>query len=308
MSVPSSDATKDLEKNASTSKASTTTTPVSPTPAATNISLFEFDIGGKLLGNGSFSEVTLAHRYRDRKNYAVKVINKASAQRKNVIKYVINERRVLVALNHPNIIRLHWTSRDEMNVYMFYEHATNGELWELLQKFPSKQVPLDVARYWMAELVSAIEYLHSRAIAHRDLKPENILLDSDFHIKICDFGTAKFLPDLVKEAEYNAKMLEVSTKRFDEAAAKKRAASTTTTTPESATEPSSGTVGSTSSSAPSLPANARLMAEEEHRRRSIIYAATRHNSFTGTMNDTILHSNISLYFTLPAPWVLSLQR
>lgn len=97
--------------------------------------------------------VVIAKRYKDNKLYAIKQINKFHAQRKNVVKYVVNERRVLLSLSHPAILKLHWTSRDEQHVYMIYEYINNGELWEMIQKFPNKVVPLDLAKHWLAEIV-----------------------------------------------------------------------------------------------------------------------------------------------------------
>lgn len=57
-------------------------------------------------------------------------------------------------------------------------------------------IPIETCRYMIAEIVLALEYLHSQNIVHRDLKPENILLDSDYHIKLCDFGEAKVIKQL----------------------------------------------------------------------------------------------------------------
>jgi len=63
----------------------------------------------------------------------------------------------------------------------------------------SRTLPIDLCRYWIAEIILAIEYLHSLGIVHRDLKPDNILLDSNYHVKISGFSEAKVSQKLVKE-------------------------------------------------------------------------------------------------------------
>ena len=57
-------------------------------------------------------------------------------------------------------------------------------------------MPIETCRYMIAEIILVLEYLHSVNVAHRDLKPENLLLDSQYHIKLCDFGEAKIIENL----------------------------------------------------------------------------------------------------------------
>lgn len=71
------------------------------------------------------------------------------------------------------------------------EYADKGSLSSLIKNV--KPLPLDTCRFFIAELVLALEYLHKQQIIHRDMKPENILIDSDYHIKLCDFGEAKII-------------------------------------------------------------------------------------------------------------------
>ena len=70
--------------------------------------------------------------------------------------------------------------------------ATGGDLLTYLQK--STKFDLEVARFYTAELVHAVEFMHMQGIIHRDLKPENILLTSEKHILVTDFGSSKILP------------------------------------------------------------------------------------------------------------------
>jgi len=241
--------------------------------------------------------VTLAYRYYDQKTYAVKAISKERAQRKRVTKYVVNERRVLLMLNHPNILKLHWTSRDATNVYMIYEHVPKGELWEMLQKLPNKRVPEPLAKFWLGEIILALEYLAQKGIAHRDLKPENILLRDNWHLVLCDFGTSKVLADLINLQKRREAAFEAEAKRFDESEERRKKAA--------AEANAKGDV------AP-MPRPADTLSDEEHRRRSIAYAATRNDSFTGTpeyMAPEIVKTRVPTHLMLRAAdlWALGVM-
>lgn len=85
------------------------------------------------------------------------------------------------------------TFQDDRNLYMLLEYVIGGELFSHLRK--AGRFTNDMTRFYAAEIVLAIEYLHSRDIIYRDLKPENLLLDSSGHIKITDFGFAKRVED-----------------------------------------------------------------------------------------------------------------
>jgi serine/threonine protein kinase len=96
--------------------------------------------------------------------------------------------------SHPNIIQLECTFQDNDCLYFLMEYAENGSLARLLTKI--KPLPIETCRHLLAEIVISLEYLHSNNISHRDLKPDNILLDSEYHIKLCDFGEAKMIKQL----------------------------------------------------------------------------------------------------------------
>ena len=85
------------------------------------------------------------------------------------------------------------TFQDDRNLYMLLEYVIGGELFSHLRR--AGQFTNDMTRFYAAEIVLAIEYLHSRDIIYRDLKPENLLLDSAGHVKITDFGFAKRVED-----------------------------------------------------------------------------------------------------------------
>ncbi|GMF17928.1 unnamed protein product [Phytophthora fragariaefolia] len=108
------------------------------------------------------------------------------------------EKDVLNRLRHPNIIRLYQTFQDDNNLYFLLELLDGGELLtHLLHE--GRQLPLDedLARFYLADIVNAVEYMHSNQVLHRDLKPENMVVckDSGGHLKLIDFGTAKNFAD-----------------------------------------------------------------------------------------------------------------
>ncbi|KDE03549.1 AGC/PDK1 protein kinase [Microbotryum lychnidis-dioicae p1A1 Lamole] len=150
---------------------------------------------GQTLGQGSYSTVSLVtDKIAPHHQYALKVLDKEHIKREKKTKYVLIERDTLKALDgHPGIVRLYWTFQDVHSLYYVLELAKNGELLKWIKKFGSFSLPS--ARFYAAQLLSAIEHMHSRGVIHRDLKPENILLDVNMRIKVTDFGTAKLLSD-----------------------------------------------------------------------------------------------------------------
>ena len=102
---------------------------------------------------------------------------------------VFRERDILDEIcGHPNMIKLECTFSDSDNLYFLTDFAGNGALSSMLKKV---DIPIEAVRFFVAEIVVALEHLHSNNIIHRDLKPGNILFDSNYHVKICDFGEAK---------------------------------------------------------------------------------------------------------------------
>lgn len=79
---------------------------------------------------------------------------------------------------------------------MALDVASNGELFKLAKKAPGGHLPYEAVKFYMAEVVNALEHLCERSIVHRDLKPSNILLDEHMHLKLIDFGTALDLDNL----------------------------------------------------------------------------------------------------------------
>ncbi|XP_036414207.1 serine/threonine-protein kinase Sgk2b [Colossoma macropomum] len=144
----------------------------------------------KVIGTGSFGKVLLArHRENDR-YYAVKVLKKQMILKKNAEGHVICERSVLLkTVNHPFLVRLHFSFQTRDRLYLVLDYASGGELFYHLQR--ERVFTESRARFYAAEMASALGYLHSLHIVYRDLKPENILLDSAGHVVLTDFGLCK---------------------------------------------------------------------------------------------------------------------
>jgi serine/threonine protein kinase len=147
----------------------------------------------RLLGEGATCKVFQVRRKKTGKMYAVKVMGKdriLGNHRK--IEQALTERKVLVEVRHPFIVQLHWTFQTRSHLYFVLEFCPGGELFFHLQK--RGRFPDDIAKFYFAEVLLGLEYLHNRNIIYRDLKLENILLDDQGHIRLTDFGVSKVAP------------------------------------------------------------------------------------------------------------------
>ncbi|KAJ2620112.1 3-phosphoinositide dependent protein kinase-1 [Coemansia sp. RSA 1358] len=158
------------------------------------VSDFEF---GRTLGEGSYSTVVEATEKATGRVYAAKILDKRHIIKEKKIKYVNIERDMLQALHHPFIVRLHYAFQDSQSLYFIIDIASNGELLSWIRKLGG--LSEECARFYLAEIIAAVEYMHMERTLHRDIKPENILLGSDMHILVTDFGTAKMFRKDEKE-------------------------------------------------------------------------------------------------------------
>ncbi|XP_074647208.1 3-phosphoinositide-dependent protein kinase 1-like isoform X2 [Tubulanus polymorphus] len=146
---------------------------------------------GKLIGEGSFSSVFLAKEISNGKEYAMKVCDKAQIIREKKVAYISREKEILYRINHPFFVKLHFTFQDTEKLYFGLSYARRGELLDYLKKLGSFDE--HCTQFYSAEIILALEHLHSQGIIHRDLKPENILLNDEMHIQVTDFGSAKIM-------------------------------------------------------------------------------------------------------------------
>ncbi|XP_050742010.1 cAMP-dependent protein kinase catalytic subunit 3 isoform X1 [Drosophila biarmipes] len=147
----------------------------------------------KTVGTGTFGRVCLCRDRISEKYCAMKILAMTEVIRLKQIEHVKNERNILREIRHPFVISLEWSTKDDSNLYMIFDYVCGGELFTYLRnagKFTSQ-----TSNFYAAEIVSALEYLHSLQIVYRDLKPENLLINRDGHLKITDFGFAKKLRD-----------------------------------------------------------------------------------------------------------------
>lgn len=146
----------------------------------------------RLLGKGTFGRVYQVRNKDNGRIYAMKILSKKLIVKKKEIAHTIGERNILVrtsAAASPFIVGLKFSFQTPTDLYLVTDYMSGGELFWHLQK--EGRFGEDRAKFYIAELILALEHLHDNDIVYRDLKPENILLDANGHIALCDFGLSK---------------------------------------------------------------------------------------------------------------------
>jgi protein-serine/threonine kinase len=156
----------------------------------------------KLIGKGTFGQVYQVRKKDTKRIYAMKVLQKKVIVQKKEVAHTVGERNILVRTamaDSPFIVGLKFSFQTPTDLYLVTDYMSGGELFWHLQKegrFDEKR-----AKFYIAELILALQHLHMHDIVYRDLKPENILLDANGHIALCDFGLSK--ANLTKNATTN---------------------------------------------------------------------------------------------------------
>lgn len=164
---------------------------IQPTiPKRFSLPMFEI---GRPLGKGKFGRVYLARERSTGFICALKVLHKNEIQQGKVEKQVRREIEIQSNLRHPNILMLYGHFHDDNRVFLILEFAGKGELYKHLRR--ENRFPEWKAASYIAQMASALKYLHKKHVMHRDIKPENILVGIHGEIKISDFGWSVHAPN-----------------------------------------------------------------------------------------------------------------
>ncbi|KAF9208578.1 serine/threonine protein kinase, AGC [Podila verticillata] len=145
----------------------------------------------RLLGKGDVGKVYLVRQKDTDKLFAMKVLSKKEMIKRNKIKRAFAEQEILATSNHPFIVTLYHSFQSEEYLYLCMEYCMGGEFFRALQTRPGKFLVEEDAKFYAAEVIAALEYLHLMGFIYRDLKPENILLHQTGHIMLTDFDLSK---------------------------------------------------------------------------------------------------------------------
>eukprot|EP00241_Pyramimonas_parkeae_P014662 CAMPEP_0114327148 /NCGR_PEP_ID=MMETSP0059-20121206/30140_1 /TAXON_ID=36894 /ORGANISM="Pyramimonas parkeae, Strain CCMP726" /LENGTH=1129 /DNA_ID=CAMNT_0001456243 /DNA_START=206 /DNA_END=3595 /DNA_ORIENTATION=- len=158
-----------------------------------NLKLSDFNMH-RMLGKGQFGRVLLVSSKLTGRKYALKILSKAMVVEEGQVEHVKLEKEVLAKLDHPFCNKLVKTFHDDKRLFMLITLCLGGDLLRLQEQYPKSRIPNDAAKFYIAQIVCAIEYIHSLDVAYRDLKQENILIDANGYLKIVDYGLSKFVP------------------------------------------------------------------------------------------------------------------
>ncbi|XP_074541299.1 rho-associated protein kinase 2-like [Halichoeres trimaculatus] len=140
----------------------------------------------KLIGRGAYGEVQLVRHKASKEVYAMKQLNKFEMIKRSDSAFFWEERHIMAFSNSPWVVQLFCAFQDDRHLYMVMEFMPGGDLVTLTMNY---DIPEKWARFYTAEVVLALDAIHSMGFIHRDIKPDNMLLDKNGHLKLADFGT-----------------------------------------------------------------------------------------------------------------------
>ncbi|KAJ2344983.1 hypothetical protein GGH91_002681, partial [Coemansia sp. RSA 2671] len=143
----------------------------------------------KPISRGAFGRVYLTRKKATKDLYAIKVMRKKDIIVKNMVTQTLAERRALSLLSNEWVVRLYYAFHSTKHLFLVMEYLVGGDLAGLLRVWGVMED--DAAKFYIAEIGCAIDYLHRNSIVHRDIKPDNVMLASDGHIKLTDFGLSQ---------------------------------------------------------------------------------------------------------------------
>jgi len=145
----------------------------------------------KLLGKGNYGVVKLGINILSGEKVAIKKIKYKNIKTVKEREFLEREKKILFKLDHPNVIKLHETFETSDKVFMVFEYAEGGELFQRIVS--QGRLSEQEARKIFRQIVAAVDYCHYNLVIHRDLKPENILLDGLGNVKVSDFGLSNVI-------------------------------------------------------------------------------------------------------------------
>lgn len=140
------------------------------------------------LGSGSFASVYKVVEKSSGIILAMKCLSKKFLEKKKMLSYAQSEIEIMKELDHPFILKLYYSITNEFCIYLILEYCEQGDLESIMEKKGISEVQ---SKFYLAEILLALEYLHSKGVIYRDLKPANVLIDSQGHVRLADFGLAK---------------------------------------------------------------------------------------------------------------------
>eukprot|EP00727_Mastigamoeba_balamuthi_P001125 m51a1_g11009 putative ph-protein kinase domain containing protein (431) ;mRNA; r:371953-373727 len=157
-------------------------------PAKKRMSVDDFTLL-KLIGKGNFGKVMLVKFNATGETFAMKVLSKKHIVDSNEIEHTMSECIILQRLTHPFLVRLHFSFQTDDKLYLILDFVNGGELFYHLQR--EKKFTEERVRFYAAEILLGLEYLHNNNVLYRDLKLENLLLTNDGNVVMTDFGLSK---------------------------------------------------------------------------------------------------------------------
>ena len=142
-----------------------------------------------VIGKGGFSRVWKVQSKKTKQIFALKEMSKLKIIDKKSEKSVNSEREFLSKLNHPFIVNMHYAFQDKENLYLVMDMLSGGDLRYHVSRY--KKFSEEQTRFFIANVIYALQYIHSHNVIHRDIKPENLVLDENGYVRITDFGIAK---------------------------------------------------------------------------------------------------------------------
>jgi len=143
----------------------------------------------KVIGRGGFGKVLLVRKKDNNRVYAMKILKKGVIAARGEIEHTRTEKSVLAKVDSPFLAKLHYSFQNDDNLFLVMDFINGGEVFHHLSN--EKRFTEDRTRFYAAQIVIGIEYLHNMGVIYRDLKPENLLLSAKGNIVMTDFGLSK---------------------------------------------------------------------------------------------------------------------